>query len=95
MDSNMDQPKATESKPDAKDDLKPMPLPDVEKYLGSPPDGLGQAGAQKRLTQYELNEIEEKKTNPLLKFLTDFWGPIREESKEEKPRRWIGRSRLA
>ncbi|MGA2337609.1 MAG: cation-transporting P-type ATPase [Terriglobales bacterium] len=32
--------------------------------------------AQKRLTQYGPNEIEGKKTNPFLKFLTYFWGPI-------------------
>ena len=44
--------------------------------MGSSPDGLSQAEAQKRLTQYGPNEIEEKKTNPLLKFLTYFWGPI-------------------
>jgi H+-transporting ATPase len=44
--------------------------------LGSSPDGLSQAEAQKRLTQYGPNEIEEKKTNPFLKFLTYFWGPI-------------------
>ncbi len=65
-----------ESKPEAKDDLKSLPLPEVEKKLGSSPDGLSQAEAQKRLTQYGPNEIEEKKTNPFLKFLTYFWGPI-------------------
>ncbi len=64
------------SKPDAKDDLKSLPMPEVEKKLGSSPDGLSQAEAQKRLTQYGPNEIEEKKTNPFLKFLTYFWGPI-------------------
>ena len=64
------------SKPDAKDDLKSLPMSEVEKKLGSSPDGLSQAEAQKRLTQYGPNEIEEKKTNPLLKFLTYFWGPI-------------------
>ena len=31
---------------------------------------------QKRLAQYGPNEIAEKKTNELLKFLTYFWGPI-------------------
>ena len=31
---------------------------------------------KKRLTQYGPNEIEEKKTNPFLKFLSYFWGPI-------------------
>ncbi len=77
---NTGQPKAAESKPRskpaAKDDLKSLPLPEVEKILGSSPDGLSQAEAQKRLTQYGPNEIEEKETNPLLKFLTYFWGPI-------------------
>ncbi len=64
------------AKPDAKGDLKTLPLKEVEKKLGSSPDGLTQAEAQKRLAQYGPNEIEEKKTNPFLKFLTYFWGPI-------------------
>ncbi len=75
-----DQPKPPESKPGskphAKDDLKCLPLAEVEKKLGSSADGLSQAEAQKRLTQYGPNEIEEKKTNEFLKFLTYFWGPI-------------------
>ncbi len=77
MKRNTDQPESKpESKPEAKDDLKSLPMPEVEKKLGSSPDGLTQAEAQKRLTQYGPNEIEEKKTNPFLKFLTYFWGPI-------------------
>ena len=64
------------SKPDAKDDLKALPLAEVEKKLASSPNGLTQVEAQKRLAQYGPNEIEEKKTNPLLKFLSYFWGPI-------------------
>ena len=51
-------------------------MPELEKRLGSSPNGLTQAEAAKRLTQYGPNEIEEKKTNPLLKFLSYFWGPI-------------------
>ena len=47
-----------------------------EKKLGSSPEGLTQAEAQKRLTQYGPNEIAEKKTNAILKFLSYFWGPI-------------------
>ncbi|MCX5645103.1 MAG: plasma-membrane proton-efflux P-type ATPase [Phycisphaerae bacterium] len=62
--------------PNTKDDLKSLPLPEVEKKLGSSPDGLSQAEAQKRLIQYGPNEIEEKRANPFLKFLTYFWGPI-------------------
>jgi H+-transporting ATPase len=76
MKPNPDQPTAPGSKPDAKDDLKTLPLAEVEKKLAFSPDGLTQAEAQKRLTQYGPNEIEEKKTNPFLKFLTYFWGPI-------------------
>jgi H+-transporting ATPase len=77
MEPNAGQPELKSgSKPNAKDDLQSIPLPEVEKKLGSSPDGLGQAEAQKRLTQYGPNEIEEKETNPLLKFLTYFWGPI-------------------
>ncbi len=64
------------SKPDAKHDLKSLPLAEVEKELGSSADGLTQATAQQRLTQYGPNEIKEKKTNELLKFLSYFWGPI-------------------
>jgi H+-transporting ATPase len=75
-----DQAKAPDSKPestpDAKDDLKTLPLEEVEKKLGTSPEGLSQAEAQKRLIQYGPNEIEEKKSNPFLKFLAYFWGPI-------------------
>ena len=44
MKANVDQPKTSDSKPvskpDAKDDLKTLPMPEVEKKLGSSPDGL-------------------------------------------------------
>ncbi len=76
-------PKTPESKlgpkpnaPDPKDDLKTLPLPEVEKKLGSSAKGLSQAEVQKRLAQYGPNEIAEKKTNVFLKFLSYFWGPI-------------------
>jgi H+-transporting ATPase len=64
------------SKPNTQEDLKSLPMPEVEKKLASSPDGLTRVEAQKRLTQYGPNEIEEKKTNPFLKFLSYFWGPI-------------------
>jgi len=41
-----------EAETSAKDDLKTLPLAEVEKRLGSSPDGLTQAEAAKRLTQY-------------------------------------------
>ena len=52
------------AKPDGKDDLKTLPLPEVEKELGSSPECLTQVEAEKRLTQCGPNEIEEQKTNP-------------------------------
>jgi len=76
MKSNAEQPKASESKPEAKDELKSLPMPELEKRLGSSPEGLSQDEAQKRLAQYGPNELEEKKTNAFLKFLSYFWGPI-------------------
>ncbi|MGA7350025.1 MAG: cation-transporting P-type ATPase, partial [Acidobacteriaceae bacterium] len=51
-------------------------MADLQKKLGSSPDGLSQAEAQKRLIQYGPNAIVEKKTNAFLKFLSYFWGPI-------------------
>jgi len=63
-------------KPDPNNDLKTLPLAELEKKLGSSPDGLTQTEAQKRLTQYGPNELTEKKTNLFLKFLSYFWGPI-------------------
>ncbi len=83
--------KASESRPESKpngpeskpgsdpnpiNDLKTLPMAELEKKLGSSPKGLSQAEAQKRLAQYGPNEIAEKKTNVLLKFLSYFWGPI-------------------
>jgi H+-transporting ATPase len=57
---------------DAKDDLKSLSMPLLQSKLGSSPDGLSQAEARKRLIQYGPNEIEEKKTNEILKFLSYF-----------------------
>ena len=62
--------------PVAKDDLKTLPLAEVEKKLASSPDGLTEAEARKRLAQYGPNEISEEKTSEILKFLSYFWGPI-------------------
>jgi len=76
MEPKTDQPEALESKTDAKpdikadtkDDLKSLPMPELQAKLGSSPDGLSQDEAQKRLTQYGPNELTEKKTNLFLKF---------------------------
>jgi H+-transporting ATPase len=66
----------TAGAPKAKSDLQTLPIDQVEKQLNSSPDGLTQDESNKRLAQYGPNEIEEKKTNALLKLLSYFWGPI-------------------
>jgi H+-transporting ATPase len=80
MEAHVVQPEAPESKPGskpvAKDNVQTLPLVEVEKELGSSADGLTQAEAQKWLTQYGPNEIAEKRTNELLKFLSYILGPI-------------------
>jgi len=57
-------------------ELKSMPITEVEKQLQTSAQGLSQAEAAKRVNRYGANEIAERKTNPLLKFLGYFWGPI-------------------
>ena len=76
MESDTDQTQTSDTKANMKEDLKSLPMPELLTKLGSSPDGLSQSEAQKRLTQYGPNEIEEKKTNLFLKFLSYFWGPI-------------------
>jgi H+-transporting ATPase len=76
MATRTDRQNAVDAKPVAKDDLQKLPMAEVERRLGSSPDGLNEEEAKKRLAQYGLNKIVEKKTNALLKFLSYFWGPI-------------------
>ncbi len=44
--------------------------------LACGPEGLTSAEATRRLVQYGPNALEEKRENPLLKFLAFYWGPI-------------------
>jgi H+-transporting ATPase len=77
MKSSVPKPKTKAgSEPKAKSDLQSMPMEELQAKLETSPDGITQAEAAKRLVQYGPNEIEEKKDNPFLKFLTYLWGPI-------------------
>jgi H+-transporting ATPase len=65
-----------ESTAKTSDDLKDLPLADVEKRLRSSPDGLSDAEAETRLARYGPNEIDEQTTSPIRALLAYFWGPI-------------------
>jgi H+-transporting ATPase len=57
-------------------DLGTASLELVKSRLEVSGEGLSTAAAQARLKQYGFNELPEEKVNPLLKFLSYFWGPI-------------------
>jgi len=76
MKSIANQSKASPPKPKVIENLKDLSMLELQAKLESSPDGLTQEEASKRLTQYGPNEIKEEKTNPYLKFLSYFWGPI-------------------
>ncbi|MFN2200185.1 MAG: plasma-membrane proton-efflux P-type ATPase [Caldilineaceae bacterium] len=61
---------------DISTDHEPPSLEQLESQLGASPDGLSQSDAAQRLEKYGPNELPEEKTNPVLKFLSYFWGPI-------------------
>lgn len=44
--------------------------------LASSHQGLSRAEAEARLARFGPNALEEKRVNPILKFLRFFWGPI-------------------
>ncbi len=54
----------------------PASLQELKKKLGADDNGLTSDEAAKRVEKYGYNELEEKKTNPFLKFLSYYWGPI-------------------
>ena len=60
----------------AGDEAKDQSTDDLFTRLDSNARGLSEAEAQKRLAQFGPNALQEKKLNPILKFLSYFWGPI-------------------
>ncbi len=58
------------------EEAKKANIDELLSKLSADKGGLSSSEAEKRLVQYGPNEIQEKKVNPLLKFLHYFWGPI-------------------
>ena len=55
---------------------KSLKVEEVFAQLSTSEKGLSESEAKERLETYGYNEIIEKKENPILKFLRNFWGPI-------------------
>jgi H+-transporting ATPase len=58
------------------EEMKNLKIPELFKKFSTGEKGLSSSEAKKRLEKYGPNEITEKKTNPIIKFLGYFWGPI-------------------
>ena len=57
-------------------DAPPPNVADLLARLQTSLDGLSEAEAKQRITQYGYNELPEKQRSPLLEFFSHFWGPI-------------------
>jgi H+-transporting ATPase len=65
-------------KSDATDikELKELSVKESFKKFSSDENGLSGSSIEDRIKEYGYNEIAEKKVNPIIKFLSYFWGPI-------------------
>jgi H+-transporting ATPase len=53
-----------------------MPSEDALRELSSTAEGLGEAEAADRLKKNGRNEVASRKRNPVIEFLSRFWGPM-------------------
>ncbi|MFW9948196.1 MAG: plasma-membrane proton-efflux P-type ATPase [Candidatus Odinarchaeota archaeon] len=58
------------------EEAKKMTINEITSQLSTSKEGLSSEDAKKRLEEYGYNELPEKKVNPIIKFLKNFWGPI-------------------
>ncbi|MFX1573652.1 MAG: plasma-membrane proton-efflux P-type ATPase [Promethearchaeota archaeon] len=56
--------------------VKKFSVDEVYSQLKASKNGLNENEAKERLERFGYNEIPEKKVNPVIKFLKNFWGPI-------------------
>jgi hypothetical protein len=57
-------------------EYKAMPIEDALRELGSGLEGLSKDEVEKRLKTYGRNEVAATKKNPVIEFLSRFWGPM-------------------
>lgn len=58
------------------DEIKKLSVEESFRKFSSSEKGLNDSQVNDRMKEYGYNEISEKKVNPLVKFLSYFWGPI-------------------
>jgi len=68
--------KSPQKGPGPRSGLSSAPPQSGDAALDVSTTGLTSLEVQARLAQYGYNELPEEKSNPLLKFLSYFWGPI-------------------
>lgn len=56
--------------------LKKLSVEETFQKFSSSENGLSDSSAKELINEYGYNELEEKKVNPIIKFLGYFWGPI-------------------
>lgn len=56
--------------------FKEMTVEEVFENLDTDSTGLSDDQVQERIKEFGTNQLEEKKVNPIIKFLSYFWGPI-------------------
>ena len=57
-------------------DYKDLPIEETLRILESSPTGLTESEAVQRIQKFGLNAVTEKKGNPVLAFLSRYWGPM-------------------
>ena len=57
-------------------DAQETPIDDLMRQLDTSAQGLSNEAARRRMERFGANEITEKTTSPLIKFLSFLWGPI-------------------
>jgi H+-transporting ATPase len=57
-------------------EAKDLTVDEIYSQLSTTEKGLSENEAKERIDKYGYNEILEKKVNPIIRFLRNFWGPI-------------------
>jgi len=57
-------------------EYKKIPVEETLRLLRTSTDGLTESEAKKRIERFGCNEVVEKEKNPILEFLSRYWGPM-------------------